>query len=96
MPSEVSGVQVGMPSNLFHLPVAKRKERKMVPAASVGRYAIREGNDRMASYEKPLALFGAAVAAVACAILLSAQSAVALEISFRSFGGSAAIGPPPA
>jgi hypothetical protein len=54
----------------------------MVPAESVGLYKIR------------LSLFGTAVAAVACAILLSAQSAVALEISFRSFGGSAAIGPP--
>jgi len=87
-------MQVGLPSNLSHLPVAKRKEKKMEPADSVGRYAIREGNDRMASHRKPWSLFGAAVAAVACAILLSAQSAVALEISFRSFSGSAAIGPP--
>lgn len=48
----------------------------------------------MASHKKPLSLFGAAIAASACAILLSAQSAVALDISFRSFSGSAAIGPP--
>jgi TRAP-type mannitol/chloroaromatic compound transport system substrate-binding protein len=82
MPPEVSGVQVGMPSTVFHIPVTKRKEKKMVPADSLGRYKIR------------LSLFGTAVAAVACAILFSAQSAVALEISFRSFSGSAAIGPP--
>lgn len=36
----------------------------------------------------------AAVAAAVCTVLLSAQSAVALDISFRSFSGSAAIGPP--
>jgi hypothetical protein len=48
----------------------------------------------MASHKKHLSRFGAAVAASACAILLSAQSAVALDISFRSFSGSAAIGPP--
>jgi hypothetical protein len=42
----------------------------------------------------PVSRFGAAVAASFCAILLSVQSAVALDISFRSFGSSAAIGPP--
>jgi len=38
--------------------------------------------------------FGAVVAAVVCVFLVSAQVAPALEISFRSFSGSAAIGPP--
>ncbi len=38
--------------------------------------------------------FSTAVAALVFAILLSAQTALALEISFRSFSGSAAIGPP--
>jgi hypothetical protein len=42
----------------------------------------------------PVSRFCAAVAASFCAILLSVQSAVALDISFRSFGSSAAIGPP--
>jgi TRAP-type mannitol/chloroaromatic compound transport system substrate-binding protein len=37
---------------------------------------------------------GAAVAAFVCAAVLAAQSAPAIEISFRSFSGSAAIGPP--
>jgi hypothetical protein len=34
------------------------------------------------------------VAVVVCAILLAAQAALALDISFRSFSGAAAIGPP--
>lgn len=38
--------------------------------------------------------FGAAAAAFVCAILLTAQAALALEISFRNFSASAAIGPP--
>ncbi len=38
--------------------------------------------------------FSAVVVAFVCAILLSVQSAPALGISFRSFSGSAAIGPP--
>ena len=66
----------------------------MVPADSVRSHTIREGKDHMASQKKHPSLFGAAVAAVACAMLLSAQSAVALDISFRSFGASAAMGPP--
>ncbi|MBI4963698.1 MAG: hypothetical protein HY913_10510 [Desulfomonile tiedjei] len=37
---------------------------------------------------------GAVVPTLVCAILLVAQTALALEISFRSFSGSAAIGPP--
>lgn len=48
----------------------------------------------MASRTKCLSRFGPAVAAPVCAILLAAQSAMALDISFRSFSGSAAIGPP--
>jgi TRAP-type mannitol/chloroaromatic compound transport system substrate-binding protein len=38
--------------------------------------------------------FGVAFAVLACAALLAAQSAVALDISFRSFSAWAAIGPP--
>ena len=38
--------------------------------------------------------FFAVVAASACAIILSSHSVMALDISFRSFSGSAAIGPP--
>jgi len=83
-----------MQSDIFHVSDTKKKEKKMVPADFVRSHTIRGGNDRMASHKKHLSLFGAAVAAVACAILLSAQSAVALDISFRSFGGSAAMGPP--
>jgi TRAP-type mannitol/chloroaromatic compound transport system substrate-binding protein len=41
-----------------------------------------------------LSRFGVASAAFVCAFLLAAQPASALEISFRSFSGSAAIGPP--
>jgi len=55
-------------------------------------YAVREGNGRRVSYTKRLSRF--AVAAFVCATSLAAQSASALEISFRSFSGSAAIGPP--
>ncbi len=57
-------------------------------------YAVHEGNERMASHIKHLSRFGAAVAAFVCAIFLAAQSALALDISFRSFSDSAAIGPP--
>jgi hypothetical protein len=60
----------------------------MVPAGMGRSYTIREGNDRMASHKKHLSRFGAAVAVSACAILFSAQSAAALDISFRSFSGS--------
>ena len=38
--------------------------------------------------------FGIAFAVCVCAALLATQSAVALDISFRSFSGWAAIGPP--
>jgi hypothetical protein len=48
----------------------------------------------MASHKKHVSRLGAAVAAASCAILLSALPAVAMDISFRSFGGSAAMGPP--
>jgi TRAP-type mannitol/chloroaromatic compound transport system substrate-binding protein len=57
-------------------------------------YAVHEGNERMASHIKHLSYFGAAVAVFACATLLAAQSALALDISFRSFSDWAAIGPP--
>ncbi len=42
----------------------------------------------------PVLRFGTGVAASFCAVLLAAQPAAALDISFRSFSGSAAIGPP--
>jgi TRAP-type mannitol/chloroaromatic compound transport system substrate-binding protein len=48
----------------------------------------------MASHRKHLSRFGAAVAAFVCVISLAAQAALALEMSFRSFSGSAAMGPP--
>ena len=48
----------------------------------------------MASHGKHLSRFGAAVAACVCAISLAAQTALALDISFRSFSDWAAIGPP--
>ena len=57
-------------------------------------YAVHEGNERTASHIKHLSYFGAAFAVFACATLLAAQSAVALDISFRSFSNWAAIGPP--
>jgi len=63
--------------------------------ADFGRsHAAHAGNERMASHTQHLSRFGAAVAASVCAILLAAQAALALDISFRSFSGSAAIGPP--
>jgi len=43
---------------------------------------------------KRLSGLGVAVLALFCAISCSAQTVLALEISFRSFSGSAAIGPP--
>ncbi|MEW6531342.1 MAG: hypothetical protein AB1473_10920 [Thermodesulfobacteriota bacterium] len=46
------------------------------------------------SRSRCLSRFGAMVAVFVCAILLAAQTAPAVEISFRSFSGSAAIGPP--
>ncbi|MCX5847083.1 MAG: hypothetical protein NTW12_12135 [Deltaproteobacteria bacterium] len=63
--------------------------------SNLGRsYTVHGGDERMASHTKHLSFFGATVMAFACAILLAAQSALALDISFRSFSGSAAIGPP--
>jgi len=56
-------------------------------------YAAHERNGRRVSHAKRLSRFGAAVMLV-CATSLAAQSASALEIPFRSFSGSAAIGPP--
>jgi len=48
----------------------------------------------MVSYLKYLLRYGAGVGMLVCLILLPAQTGLALEISFRSFSGSAAIGPP--
>jgi hypothetical protein len=48
----------------------------------------------MASHIKHVSFFAAAVAVFVCATLLAAQSALALDISFRSFSNWAAIGPP--
>jgi len=48
----------------------------------------------MISQTNHMLRFSAAFAVFACAALLAAQSAVALDISFRSFSGWAAIGPP--
>jgi hypothetical protein len=48
----------------------------------------------MASHLKHLSRFVAAVAAFVCGILLVVNSALSVDISFRSFSGSAAIGPP--
>ena len=63
--------------------------------ANLGRsYAVQGGEERMASHTKHLSFFCATVMALACAILLAAQPALALDISFRSFSGWAAIGPP--
>jgi hypothetical protein len=57
-------------------------------------YVVHEKNERRASHTKHLLRFGAAVAVFICMALLAVQSALALDISFRSFSGSAAIGPP--
>ena len=48
----------------------------------------------MLSKSKHPVRLGWAVAALVCAFLVSGQNTWALEISFRSFSGSAAIGPP--
>ncbi|MGZ6231333.1 MAG: hypothetical protein ACXWMO_11275 [Syntrophales bacterium] len=48
----------------------------------------------MISQTNHMLRFGTAFAVFACATLLAAQSAVALDISFRSFSNWAAIGPP--
>jgi len=61
---------------------------------SVTRDLCEKGSARMMSRLKCLSLFRATVVAIVCAILSIGQMALALEISFRSFSGSAAIGPP--
>jgi hypothetical protein len=48
----------------------------------------------MASSKKTLARLVAAAALFVCAALVAAPAVLAVEISFRSFSGSAAIGPP--
>ncbi len=48
----------------------------------------------MLSRSKHLVRFGGTLAALVCAFLVAGQNTWALEISFRSFSGSAAIGPP--
>ncbi|MGB9105158.1 MAG: hypothetical protein WCC59_10390 [Terriglobales bacterium] len=48
----------------------------------------------MTSYRRYSSFFGAAVVVFVCVTLLAAQSALAQDISFRSFSGWAAIGPP--
>jgi hypothetical protein len=57
-------------------------------------YAVHGGKERMASHIKHVSFFGAVIAVFVCATLLAAQSALALDISFRSFSNWAAIGPP--
>jgi hypothetical protein len=57
-------------------------------------HAVHDEGQRMASHLKHLSRFVAAVAAFVCGILLVVHSALAVDISFRSFSGSAAIGPP--
>jgi hypothetical protein len=49
---------------------------------------------RMLANSKRLALLGSLFVGLVCAIFLSAQTVCALEITFRSFSDSAAIGPP--
>jgi TRAP-type mannitol/chloroaromatic compound transport system substrate-binding protein len=48
----------------------------------------------MKSHAKHLSRFGVVVAAFACTILFAVQSASAVDISFRNFSPSAALGPP--
>jgi hypothetical protein len=48
----------------------------------------------MKSHTNRLLRFGAGVAAVVCATFLAAQSAPAVDITFRNFSPSAALGPP--
>ena len=48
----------------------------------------------MTSYRRYSSFFGPLVAVFVCVTLLAAQSALAQDISFRSFSGWAAIGPP--
>jgi TRAP-type mannitol/chloroaromatic compound transport system substrate-binding protein len=57
-------------------------------------YAAQEEKELIASRPKNLLQFGSVVTAFVCATLFAAQSVLALDISFRSFSNSAAIGPP--
>jgi len=57
-------------------------------------YAGHDGRDAALSRKYRLLRIGAAIAALVCAFLWSAHAVHALEISFRSFSSSAAIGPP--
>jgi TRAP-type mannitol/chloroaromatic compound transport system substrate-binding protein len=66
----------------------------MDPAYSGRRKEVQERIDRTAWHTTHWSRFGAAVAASVCAFLLAAQSAMAVDISFRSFSTAAAIGPP--
>ena len=65
----------------------------MITADDDGSTAVQGGIDRRASRTRQLPRFGAAVGALLCAILLAAEPAMALDISFRSFGSSATMGP---
>ncbi|HBX43783.1 MAG TPA: hypothetical protein DEH27_08400 [Deltaproteobacteria bacterium] len=66
----------------------------MDPACSGRRNALQEGVDRKKHHTGRRVPFGIVVAASVCAFLVTAQSATAVDISFRSFSKSAAIGPP--
>jgi hypothetical protein len=63
-----------------------------VRSASAGPFS--RGTGRTVWRPKRLSGFSVAVLALTCAISCFAQTTLALEISFRSFSGSAAIGPP--
>ncbi len=73
-------------------PMSVKRSVRGVRSALVSPF--REANSRGARHSRPLSRFAAAVAVCVCAISLAAQTALGLEISFRSFSGSAAIGPP--
>lgn len=66
----------------------------MKPAYLGRRNEVPEGSDRTVWHTTNRPRFGVAVAASVCAFLLAAHSAMAVDISFRSFSKSAAIGPP--
>jgi TRAP-type mannitol/chloroaromatic compound transport system substrate-binding protein len=61
---------------------------------AAGSYANQLEKELTVSPGKRLWRFGSAVAALVGAIFLATQAALALEISFRNFSSSAAIGPP--
>lgn len=70
------------------------KEDKMVADDSERRKAFPGETGHATSRTRQRPRIGSVVAATVCALLLAAQSAMAVDISFRSFSGSAAIGPP--